>query len=103
MAGLKEGAECEFGGATVRMGADGVGLRADGTIAGAGITLDEGVRRLIASGVPPEVAFAAATERPAAALGLAVGLGGCAKPFSFFGNVVHDAGLGGDHGLIANL
>jgi len=71
VAGLKEGAEREFGGATVRMGADGVGLRADGTIAGAGITLDEGVRRLIASGVPPEVAFAAATERPAAALGLA--------------------------------
>jgi N-acetylmuramic acid 6-phosphate etherase len=60
-----------FGGAAVVAGADGAGRRHDGTLAGAGITLDEGVRRLIAAGVAPEVAFAAATQRPAEALGLA--------------------------------
>ncbi len=71
VAGLEAGAERTFGGAPVRLGPDGVGLRKDGTIAGAGITLDEGIRRLIAAGVAPEVAFAAATARPAEALGLA--------------------------------
>ncbi len=70
IAGLAEGAEQNFGGATVRLGAQGVGLREDGTIAGAGITLDEGVRRLIGFGIAPEVALAAATLRPAEALGL---------------------------------
>ncbi len=70
IAGLAEGDALEFGGDRVRLDARGVGLRADGTIAGAGITLDEGVRRLITFGVPPEVAFAAATLRPAEALGL---------------------------------
>jgi N-acetylmuramic acid 6-phosphate etherase/N-acetylglucosamine-6-phosphate deacetylase len=70
IAGLDEGAEAEFGGALVRL-ERGVGRRADGTIAGAAITLDEGVRRLIAAGVPPEVALAAATSRPADALGMA--------------------------------
>jgi N-acetylglucosamine-6-phosphate deacetylase len=71
VAGLPAGAEHDFGGAPVTLGPNGVGLRADGTIAGAGITLDEGVRRLIAAGVPPEVALEAATARPAEALGLA--------------------------------
>jgi N-acetylmuramic acid 6-phosphate etherase/N-acetylglucosamine-6-phosphate deacetylase len=71
IAGLETGAEKDFGGATVTLGALGVGLRADGTIAGAGITLDEGVRRLIAAGVPAPTALAAATCRPADALGLA--------------------------------
>ena len=71
VAGLEPGAVREFGGAPARLGPQGVGLRADGTIAGAGITLDEGVRRLIAYGVPPETALAAATSRPAEALGLA--------------------------------
>jgi N-acetylmuramic acid 6-phosphate etherase/N-acetylglucosamine-6-phosphate deacetylase len=71
LAGLLAGEECSFGGAPARLGADGVGRRADGTIAGAGITLDEGLRRLIAAGVAPEVALAAATSRPADALGLA--------------------------------
>jgi N-acetylmuramic acid 6-phosphate etherase/N-acetylglucosamine-6-phosphate deacetylase len=70
VAGLEPGAETTFGGGRVVMGPQGVGLRADDTIAGAGITLDEGVRRLIAAGVAPEVALAAATSRPAAALGL---------------------------------
>jgi len=71
LAGLASGADQKFGGAPVRLGADGVGRREDGTIAGAAITLDEGVRRLIAAGVMPETALAAATSRPAAALGLA--------------------------------
>lgn len=70
IAGLEPGAIREFGGAPVTLGHQGVGLRADGTIAGAGITLDEGVRRLIAAGIPPETALAAATSRPARALGL---------------------------------
>ncbi|GLR68133.1 hypothetical protein GCM10010909_28140 [Acidocella aquatica] len=71
IAGLEPGAVREFGGAPARLGPQGVGLRADGTIAGAGITLDEGVRRLIAYGVAPETALAAATSRPAEAMGLA--------------------------------
>ncbi len=70
VAGLAPGAVREFGGAPARLGPQGVGLRADGTIAGAGITLDEGVRRLIAYGIPPETALAAATSRPAEAMGL---------------------------------
>ncbi|WP_298214931.1 N-acetylglucosamine-6-phosphate deacetylase, partial [Acidocella sp.] len=73
LAGLAPGAALEFGGAPAALGADGVGRRADGTIAGAAITLDEGVRRLIAYGIPPETALAAATSRPAAALGLDAG------------------------------
>ena len=71
IAGLQPGAEQAFGGAPVRLGPQGVGLRADGTIAGAGITLDEGIRRLIAAGLTPETALAAATFRPADALCLA--------------------------------
>lgn len=68
-AGMDEGFEAEFGGAKFRL-QNGIARRPDGTLAGAAITLDEGVRRLIAAGVPPEIALAAATERPAAALGL---------------------------------
>ncbi|MDR3520914.1 MAG: N-acetylmuramic acid 6-phosphate etherase [Acidocella sp.] len=70
IAGLEAGAQGEFGGALAHLGAEGLGRRADGTIAGAGITLDEGIRRLIAAGIAPETALAAATARPAAALGL---------------------------------
>ena len=73
LAGLETGATLSFGGAAATLGPDGVGRRADGTIAGAGITLDEGVRRLIAFGIAPEIALAAATSRPAAALGLNAG------------------------------
>jgi N-acetylmuramic acid 6-phosphate etherase/N-acetylglucosamine-6-phosphate deacetylase len=71
IAGLAQGEAATFGGAEVTLGPDGVGLRADGTIAGAGITLDEGIRRLITAGVAPETALSAATARPAAALGRA--------------------------------
>jgi N-acetylmuramic acid 6-phosphate etherase/N-acetylglucosamine-6-phosphate deacetylase len=70
IAGLEPGAAQEFGGAQVVLGADGLGRRADGTIAGAGITLDEGIRRLMYAGITPEVAVSAATSRPADALGL---------------------------------
>lgn len=73
LAGLEPGAELEFGGATAVLGPDGVGHRADGTIAGAAITLDEGVRRMIFWGIAPEIALAAATSRPADALGLNLG------------------------------
>jgi N-acetylmuramic acid 6-phosphate etherase/N-acetylglucosamine-6-phosphate deacetylase len=69
VAGMPAGWAGEFGGAAVVMGADGAGRRADGTLAGAGITQDEGVRRLVAAGVAPETALAAATLRPADALG----------------------------------
>ncbi len=69
LAGLEPGARRDFGGAEAVL-ERAVGVRADGTLAGAGITLDEGVRRLIAAGVAPRVALAAATNRPAAALEL---------------------------------
>ncbi len=73
LAGLAPGATLPFGGADAVLGQDGVGHRADGTIAGAAITLDEGVRRLISFGIAPETALAAATSRPASALGLKAG------------------------------
>jgi N-acetylmuramic acid 6-phosphate etherase/N-acetylglucosamine-6-phosphate deacetylase len=70
LAGMPVGTEQKFGGAMARLSAQGVAKRPDGTIAGAAITLDEGVRRLIAAGVPVAAAFTAATSHPAAALGL---------------------------------
>lgn len=70
LAGLTQGATIEFGGALAILAPDGVGRRADGTIAGATITLDEGIRRLIRFGVSPEIALAAGTSRPAAAMSL---------------------------------
>jgi N-acetylmuramic acid 6-phosphate etherase/N-acetylglucosamine-6-phosphate deacetylase len=69
IAGQPEGTAQTFGGAPVRM-AQNIGRRPDGTIAGGGITLDEGIRRMIATGIAPETAFAAATSRPAEALGV---------------------------------
>lgn len=68
-AGMAEGFTAEFGGARIIL-QNGIARRPDGTIAGAAITLDEGIRRLIAAGIPPETALAAATERPAEALNL---------------------------------
>jgi N-acetylmuramic acid 6-phosphate etherase/N-acetylglucosamine-6-phosphate deacetylase len=70
LAGMPVGTEQKFGGAMARLSAQGVAKRPDGTIAGAAITLDEGVRRLIAAGVPVAAAFTAASSHPAAALGL---------------------------------
>ena len=69
LAGLPAGSTLPFGGAPATLGLDGLGRRADGTIAGAGIVLDEGVRRMIAIGVPSEAALYAATEAPARMLG----------------------------------
>ncbi len=71
IAGLPPGAEGEFGGAPVIAAPDGLGRRPDGTIAGAGIFLDEGIRRLIRAGIAPHAALHAATAAPAEALGLA--------------------------------
>lgn len=69
IAGQPEGTVQNFGGAPVRM-VQNIGRRPDGTISGGGITLDEGVRRMIAAGIAPEIALEAATARPADALGL---------------------------------
>lgn len=71
LAGLPPATALPFGGAPAILGADHLARRADGTIAGAAITLDEGIRRLIAAGIPPETAIAATTSRPADALQLA--------------------------------
>jgi N-acetylmuramic acid 6-phosphate etherase/N-acetylglucosamine-6-phosphate deacetylase len=71
LAGLPPGTAREFGGAAAILGPDNLARRADGTIAGAAITLDQGIRRLIAAGIAPETAIAAATSRPADALHLA--------------------------------
>ncbi len=68
-AGMPEGFSAQFGGGAITL-AGGIARRPDGTIAGAAITLDEGIRRLIAAGIAPEIALAAATERPAEAINL---------------------------------
>lgn len=68
-AGLAAGTEAEFGGERVIADASGVGLRRDGTIAGSGIVLDEGVRRTIRAGVDPAQVLTAATATPARSLG----------------------------------
>jgi N-acetylmuramic acid 6-phosphate etherase/N-acetylglucosamine-6-phosphate deacetylase len=68
LAGLPPGATAPFGGASAVLGEDGLARRSDGTVAGAAITLDEALRRLITAGVAPETALAACTQRPADAL-----------------------------------
>ena len=68
VAGLPPGSTRMFGGAAVRVGADGAGRRPDGTLSGAGIVLDEAVRRMIAAGVDAAAVLHAATEAPANAL-----------------------------------
>jgi N-acetylglucosamine-6-phosphate deacetylase len=52
----------------VALDADGVGRRLDGTVAGAGIVLDEGLRRMIAAGLPPALVLTAATATAARAV-----------------------------------
>jgi N-acetylmuramic acid 6-phosphate etherase/N-acetylglucosamine-6-phosphate deacetylase len=69
VAGLPAGSAAEFGGAPVVLGADGAGRRADGTLAGAGLPRAGGARRRGAAGGAPETALAAATMRPADAVG----------------------------------
>ena len=69
LAGLPEGSTQLFGGAPAWV-RDGAARRDDGALCGAIITLDQAVRRLIAQGIAPAAALAAASETPAAALGL---------------------------------
>jgi N-acetylglucosamine-6-phosphate deacetylase len=69
IAGLPPGTEMEFGGLPVMVDPTGLGRRLDGTISGAGIVLDEGVRCMIAAGIDPALALHAATEAPATAIG----------------------------------
>jgi len=68
-AGLPPNTALRFGGLPVANDDTGLGRRPDGTIAGAGIVLDDGVRRMIAAGVDAGSVLAAATEAPARALG----------------------------------
>jgi N-acetylglucosamine-6-phosphate deacetylase len=58
-----------FGGQPVTNDGHGLGRRDDGTIAGAGIVLDEGVRRMVAAGLDPATVIASATEVAARSLG----------------------------------
>lgn len=69
LAGLPPGARCRFGGAWATLGPDGLGRRDDGTISGAGIVLDEGIRRMIRAGIDPAAVLHAATQAPADLLG----------------------------------
>lgn len=67
-AGLPSHTPLTFGGYTVANDETGLGRRLDGTIAGAGIVLDEGVRRMIAAGLDPATVLASCTEVPARSL-----------------------------------
>lgn len=69
IAGMPPGTTLAFGGMPVTADPDGLGRRADGTISGAGIVLDEGVRRMIAAGVEPAAVLHAATETAAEVIG----------------------------------
>ncbi|MDD2876212.1 MAG: N-acetylglucosamine-6-phosphate deacetylase [Acidiphilium sp.] len=69
LAGLPEGTAQPFGGGPA-IHKNGAARRPDGTLTGATITLDEGIRRLIAAGIAPEAALHAATAAPATALNL---------------------------------
>ncbi len=69
VAGLPPGTQLDFGGSPVVMDATGLGRRLDGTISGAGIVLDAGIRRMIAAGIDPASVLRAATEAPARMLG----------------------------------
>lgn len=68
-AGLAPGEWHDFGGQPVANDDTGLGRRPDGTIAGAGVVLDEGVRRMIAAGLDPAAVLAACTENAARSLG----------------------------------
>ncbi|MFV0406359.1 MAG: N-acetylglucosamine-6-phosphate deacetylase [Propioniciclava sp.] len=68
-AGLPPHTPLHFGGYTVANDENGLGRREDGTISGAGILLDEGVRRMVAAGMDAAVILAACTEVPARSLG----------------------------------
>jgi N-acetylglucosamine-6-phosphate deacetylase len=59
----------ELGGEPITMPAEGPPLRADGTIAGSGLRLDEAVANAVAIGVDPVTAVDAATRVPADLIG----------------------------------
>lgn len=67
-AGLPNRTPLMFGGQSVANDDTGLGRRADGTIAGAGIVLDEGVRRMVAAGMDPAVVLSSCTEVAARSL-----------------------------------
>jgi N-acetylglucosamine-6-phosphate deacetylase len=69
IAGLPPGTVSAFGGMPVRVDETGMGRRLDGTISGAGIVLDAGMRRMMAAGLTSETVLYAATEAPANAIG----------------------------------
>lgn len=68
-AGLPSHTPLHFGGHTVANDATGLGRREDGTISGAGILLDEGVRRMVSAGIDPITVLSACTEVAARSLG----------------------------------
>lgn len=68
-AGLPNRTPLMFGGQRVANDDTGLGRRENGTIAGAGIVLDEGVRRMIAAGLDPATVLASCTEVAARSLG----------------------------------
>jgi N-acetylglucosamine-6-phosphate deacetylase len=68
-AGLPNGTPLQFGGQAVSNDEQGLGRRADGTIAGSGIILDEGVRRMIAAGLDPIAVLTSCTETAGRSLG----------------------------------
>lgn len=67
-AGLPDHTPQSFGGEPVENDETGLGRRPDGTIAGSGIVLDEGVRRMVAAGLDPAAVLSSATEVPARSL-----------------------------------
>ncbi len=68
-AGLPNHTPLTFGGQPVANDDDGIGRRPDGTLAGAGIVLDEAVRRMISAGLDPALVVGSCTEVPARSLG----------------------------------
>jgi len=67
-AGLPNHTPLMFGGQPVENDDHGLGRRQDGTIAGAGIVLDEGIRRMVAAGMDPATVLASCTEVAARSL-----------------------------------
>ncbi len=68
-AGLPNHTPLMFGGQAVANDETGLGRRDDGTIAGAGIVLDEAIRRMVAAGLDPATVIASTTEAAARSLG----------------------------------
>jgi N-acetylglucosamine-6-phosphate deacetylase len=68
-AGLPNGTPLQFGGQPVSNDEQGLGRRPDGTIAGAGIVLDEGIRRMIKAGLDPAAVLTSCTQTAARSIG----------------------------------